>query len=428
MVADLKDIYHLFNPDKALLNDDLEKYYVEIDQNEDNINELQTRLELGLETREPIKLLFTGHRGSGKTTTLNRLVSRLDDRFFIVNYNVLELLDDTDITYVDVIFSIFAKMLEKAQKDDIKFGDNLNKRAERWSNSIIKTIIEDDSVHIGAGFNLPLYFINILGRMKSETTTRTEIRKEIEPRVSELINIINDTIAEIELGGKQVLIIIDNLEKIDPTKALSLFYCHAAQLTQPLCKIIYTFPISLKSSEKFMQIKINFSDDINHPNIKIHEKREPDHPDPVGRGFMKDIVSKRVSTDLFESDVLEYIIDMSGGLVREYIRIIRDAAVKAITKRKTSISMDVAIDVVNGLKNTYKAQLSDEDYIVLQEVCRTNDIKRDEKLVGLLHNLSVLEYKNGDIWCDLNPIVRSILDEKGLLPEYGQKQTDVESE
>lgn len=87
MAEDIKEIYHLFNPDKALSNEDLIKYYVEVDKNEENIGELKVRLELGLETREPIKLLFTGHRGSGKTTALNRLVTRLNDRFFIVNYN-----------------------------------------------------------------------------------------------------------------------------------------------------------------------------------------------------------------------------------------------------------------------------------------------------------------------------------------------------
>ena len=415
MAGDLSDIYHLFNPDAALINDDLEKYYVEIEQNEINIKELKIRLELGLETREPIKLLFTGHRGSGKTSTLNRLTSNLDDRFFVVDYNVLDLLDLNDITYVDVVFSILAKMLEKAKEDGVELGSRLNDRAERWGNSIIKTITQNNSVDVGIGVNLPLGFINLLGRMKSETGTKTEVRKQIEPRVSELISIINDTIAEIEKNEKQVLIIIDNLEKIDSEKALDLFYGHATQLTQPLCKIIYTFPISLKSSEKFMQIKINFSDVIIHPNIKIHERDGSEYQ--KGIGFMEEIVSKRTSTDIFEDDTLEYIIDMSGGVVREYIRIIRDSAIRALAKGKTSISKDIAVEVVNSLKNIYKAQLSDKDYEVLQDVCRTKDIKRDEQLVGLLHNLSVLEYKNADSWCDLNPIVRSILDEKGFLPD-----------
>ena len=415
MAENIRDIYHLFNPDKVLLNDELKNYYVEIDQNETNIRNLQVRLELGLETREPIKLLFTGHRGSGKTTTLNRLVSNLDDRFFIVHYNVFDLLDYNDVNYTDVLFSILTKMLEKAEKEKIDLGKTLLKRVNNWGSSIIESKTQEKGMEGGAGIKIHLYLLEIMGRMKNENITKKEVRKEIEPRVSELIGIINDTISEIEKTGEQVLIIIDNLEKIDPTKAQHLFYDHATQLTQPLCKIIYTFPISLKSSDKFMQIKINFSDVFVHPNIKINERVGPDYPYLKGRNFMKEIVSKRVSLDMFEPDAIEYIIDMSGGVVREFIRIIRDSAVRAITRKKDLIDKDIAVEVVNGLKNIYQAQLSDEDYQVLQEVHQTKDIKRDEQLVGLLHNLSVLEYKNDRSWCDLNPIVRAILEEKNLL-------------
>lgn len=415
MTENIRDIYHLFNPDEVLLNGDLKKYYVEIEPNEINIMDLKNRLELGLERREPIKLLFTGHRGSGKTTTLNRLVSNLDDRFFIVHYNVFELLDQNDVNYSDVLFSILTKMLEKVETKEIDLGKPLLERVNNWGSSIIKSKTKKKEVEGGTGFKIHLYLLEIMGRMKSETTTKVETRKEIEPRVSELVSIINDTISEIEKTGEQVLIIIDNLEKIYSKKALHLFYHHGTQLTQPHCKIIYTFPISLKSSNDFMQIKINFSDVFIHPNIKIHERDGPEHPYTKGREFMKEIVSKRVSLDMFEPDALEYIIDMSGGVVREFIRIIRDSAVRAITRKKDLIDKDIAVEVVNGLKNIYQAQLSDEDYKVLKEVHQTKDIKRDEQLVGLLHNLSVLEYRNGQSWCDLNPIVRAILDEKNLL-------------
>jgi len=416
MAENIRDIYHLFNPDEVLLNNELEKYYVEIDQNEINIKDLQIRLELGLVTREPIKLLFTGHLGSGKTTALNRLVSNLDDGFFIVHYNVFDLLDYNDVYYSDVLFSILTKMLEKAENDKIGLGQTLLNRVNNWGSSIIKSEIREESVGGGVGLKISiLNLLEILGRMKSENSTKKEVRKEIEPRVSELISIINDTVSEIEKTDEQVLIIIDNLEKIDPTKALDLFYNHGTQLTQPLCKIIYTFPISLKISDKFTLIKNNFSKVSNHPNIKINEREGPGHPYPRGREFMKEIVSKRVSLDLFEPDALEYIIDMSGGVVREFIRIIRDSAVRAITRKKDLIDKNIAVEVVNGLKNIYQAQLSDEDYQILMEVHQTKDIKRDELLVGLLHNLSVLEYRNERSWCDLNPIVRAILDEKNML-------------
>ena len=420
MAGDLKEIYHLFNPNKALQNDDLENYYVEIDQNETNIEELKTRLELSLETHEPIKLLFTGHRGSGKTTALNRLVSYLnremEDKFFIVHFSVLDLLDNNDINYTDVLFSILTKIMEKCQ-EECDISSSLVERTKKWGKSITKTEVSEDKVETGAGFNLSAYFVELLARMKSETTTRKEIREEIQPRVSELINLINDIIVEIERSERQVLVIIDNIEKCDSEKALNLFYYHSTQLTQPMCKIIYTFPISLRSSEKFTQIKMNFSDDIIYPNIKVREKDESIAQEPAGRTFMKQIVTKRVSLDLFTPEALEYIIDMSGGVIREYIRIIRDSAVRAITRKKTLIDKDIVVEVINGLKNSYQAQLSDEDYEVLLKIYESKEIKRDEKLVGLLHNLSVLEYKNGRSWCDLNPIVRSILEDKNLLPK-----------
>ncbi|MDR7664857.1 P-loop NTPase fold protein [Methanosarcina sp. Z-7115] len=419
MVGDLKEIYHLFNPNKALQNDDLENYYVEIDQNETNIEELKIRLELSLETYEPIKLLFTGHRGSGKTTALNRLVSYLNremgDKFFIVHFSVLDLLDNNDINYTDVLFSILTKIMEKCQ-EECDISSSLVERTKKWGKAITKTEICEDKLEGGAGFSLPFYFVELLARMKSETTTRQEIREEIQPRVSELINLINDIIAEIEISGRQVLVIIDNLEKCDYEKALNLFYCHSTQLTQPMCKIIYTFPISLRSSNKFTQIKMNFSENIIYPNIKVREKDE-NITETAGRAFMKQIVVKRVSLELFTPEALEYIIDMSGGVIREFIRIIRDSAVRAISRRKTLIDKDIAVEVINGLKNSYQAQLSDEDYEVLLGIYETKDIKRDERLVGLLHNLSVLEYKNGRSWCDINPIVRSILEEKNLLPK-----------
>jgi Cdc6-like AAA superfamily ATPase len=229
MAQELKDIYLLFNPDKPMLNDELIKYYVEIDQNETNINELKTRLEWGLDTREPIKLLFTGHRGSGKTTALKRLVTKLNERFFIVDYNAFDLLDNNDITYSDVLFSIITKILEKAKQDNIDLGKNLTKRAQIWGSSITRTTIADKGKEGGISVNIPLYFLEIFGKMKSETITREEIRKEIEPRVSELIGLIDDTVAEIEKTGKQVL---SKLSKMDfwisshcPRSFAPLHYC-----------------------------------------------------------------------------------------------------------------------------------------------------------------------------------------------------------
>ena len=412
MADNLRHIFHAFNPEKALNGEELQKYYVGFEENEKRIARLKTRLELCLETNEPMKLLFMGHRGSGKTTALNRLVSGLDGAFFIVSYDVIELLDPNDVKYTDVLLSALAKLTEKAVSENISLSEKLAARIEKWGRTLIRTNTETEEMGAGFGANIPFYFISLFARMKNESQTRYEVREEIKPRVSELINIINDTVNEIEKTGKQVLIIIDNLEKTEYENAMSIFVEHGTQITQPMCKIIYTFPIALRSCDRYSQIRINFSADIMYPSIKIHDK-EGNLTDEAlkNRKFMKDIFERRGDLKLIEKEALELAIDMSGGVLREYIRIIRDATLNAITFAKETIDMDCVNDVIKDLKNTYRSQLSDEDYKILAETAKNRCIRRDGDLVRLLHNLSVLEYANDENWCDVNPVVRLIMEE-----------------
>ena len=126
---------------------------------------------------------------------------------------------------------------------------------------------------------------------------------------------------------------------------------------------------------------------------------------------MENIFALRGDLKLIDEEALEYAIDMSGGVLREYIRIIRDAALNSITFGKELIDMDCVKEVIKDLKNTYRSQLSDEDYIILADITKHKSIKRDENLVRLLHNLSVLEYANDGNWCDVNPVVGLIMEE-----------------
>ena len=410
----LEDIYYLFDPKTSFGPDFFEKYYVEFESSESNINELKTRLELSLKNREPTKLLFTGHRGSGKTTALHRLISKLGDELFVVQYSAFDIMDINDISYVDVLLSMLSKMLEKIDEEALTLDQELIKRIKIWGSSIEKIESKINGASGGLEAKISLHFLTLMGKIKTETTSRTEIRKKIEPKVSELVTIINDVVAEIERKtDQQVLIIVDNLEKTDTDKAIEIFYIHGTQLAQPLCKIIYTFPISLKNSEKFVQITQNFDKICMHPNIKI--MHQDGSPYEEGEKILEEIVSKRAPLELIDGDALEYIIKMSGGVVRELIRIIRDSSIRAITKGKNTIDKEIAIAVVNDMKNLYRGQISKDDYDTLAEIYNSKELKRDDNLVRLLHNLSVLEYRNNTDWCDVNPIVKSLLEDKGLI-------------
>lgn len=78
----LEDVIFLFNPQRAL-DDEYLRFYV--DRGSPARQIMATLLRVNdLVRGQPIKLLFTGHSGSGKSTELNRLCQDLEQRCFVV--------------------------------------------------------------------------------------------------------------------------------------------------------------------------------------------------------------------------------------------------------------------------------------------------------------------------------------------------------
>ena len=81
--TDLRQALNFLDPERPLYAEDqLRDWFVA--RPASPIDDLAILLQ---ETDDPQKVLFTGHRGSGKTTELAKLSQRLRDRFFIVHYS-----------------------------------------------------------------------------------------------------------------------------------------------------------------------------------------------------------------------------------------------------------------------------------------------------------------------------------------------------
>ena len=64
------------------------------------------------------KFLFSGHRGSGKSTELNRLMAypEIQEKYFIVHYSVRDVLDPAGLEYTDLLLSIGAQIFIEARE------------------------------------------------------------------------------------------------------------------------------------------------------------------------------------------------------------------------------------------------------------------------------------------------------------------------
>ena len=113
--TDLRGALNVLDPERPLETDeDLRDLFVE--RPDSPIDELAMLLE---GTDRPQKILFTGHRGSGKSTELARLSQRLRDEFFIVRYSVKSVLNLFDLTHVDVVLSLALELIKQATAKEV---------------------------------------------------------------------------------------------------------------------------------------------------------------------------------------------------------------------------------------------------------------------------------------------------------------------
>ena len=166
-------------------------------------------------------------------------------------------------------------------------------------------------------------------RLKSEGEIREGIRARIRKYVPELISLINEVIYEVSVvTGKKILLIIDDLDKIQPLDAaLNIFREHVKSLVSFNCFAIYTAPISLLYDPASKHIG-QFLEVHYMPMFRVRSKDgTPEAPDSTDVNTLREIIYRRVHPDLLDENVVETAIDMTGGILRELIRVIRGCCV-----------------------------------------------------------------------------------------------------
>jgi len=405
---DLRKVYTNFDPISPLTPDKLEFY---VERKKGSFERMKWALTNDNEI--PPKYIFSGHRGSGKSTELSNLMvdKEILDKYFIVHYSVRDTLDIAGLDYTDLLVSIGSKIFDKAISHGIKQKKGVLDELQNWGSNIEKEIISGERIEIGTEAGLNVFFAKILSKLRSEYNTRKIIRENIEPRLSELINIINDlVIAEVEKQtNRKVLVAIDDLDKPDLTIARQLFYERQSSLILPRCAIIYTAPIALMYSSDGSQVKLGFADSFFLPNITVTKHDDNRSPNDEGQKVMSEFILKRMSIDLIDDDALEYGVKISGGLFREMANIIRMASANTYSRGGEKIQKQDIEKAESEIRNDFRRILEPQDYIALRRIYETRDLKELEKSSRLLHNLSVLEYQNDDNWCDVHPAVVPLL-------------------
>ena len=379
------------------------------------------------------QILFTGYRGCGKSTELNYLEKELEDHLLALNFSIQKELNALHLNYIEIFILLMEKLFKHAKDNDLKISNTYIELIKQWAGT--REIKEINDKYIGidiqagaegsAGIpGIFKFFTKLRANAKNSRSLKEVLTVNIEPRLSELIDLCNDLIAEIKKCNKSdILIIIEDIDKIPFADAKELFFNYISVLTDLKTNIIYTFPFALYHNPQFNTISSYFDMRMVLPMIKV--KQRDNNENAEGIAVMQEMVSRRMDLSLFESrDLLNELILMSGGVIRDLFRMIKDAARSAADEKITKRDITNAI---NYLKRDYANNIGDIDFdgqkysadsfykalvTLVRNPAKSIDNTNEELL--LLQNLSILGY-NGENWYDVHPVIRRILEERKKL-------------
>ncbi|BBC24154.1 P-loop NTPase fold protein [Pseudanabaena sp. ABRG5-3] len=366
--------------------------------------------------------LFAGHRGCGKSTLLYSFARQMEEHFFTVSFSIAELIEMQDINHITILFAITFKMMEKAEQENVKISKHKKQAFNDWFKKITRTGAFELKGYMSDGLSL---LDAIKSKLLAEQITREEIKIKFMQNLRDLIDTLNAIATEIKLATKsEILVIVDDLDKTDLAQINDIFHKNLKALLQTKFIVIYTVPISMIHD-------INLKTHVEHetgnhifvmPVLKLYpkgESRKSDgKPNAHALQVLKSVLMRRITPDLLESGIEEKIVLMSGGVLREAIKIAKLCCGLILIRLRKKLRnreniQDVRIDnyivdeAFDDIRNDMKITLSRRDRQILLQVYYNYapEDPKDQEFLDLLHNGVIIEYRNRQTWYDIHPLM-----------------------
>jgi len=413
--TNLADVLRYFDPKKPLTDHQLDDWFVE------RAGQARELLKISLTLQDELqKILFVGHRGSGKSTELNKLAEEIEDQYHVISFDTLNLTGRTNLEYEDLMLSISTQVMRSCIQEGLverPLSEPLVRRWEElrdWWHRVVAGLEFQPSpaeAEVKMQLNMLLGQVELGARQSS--IARDELKAQISRQMPELIRNLNWVISEAEENGKRLLIIIEGLDKIDLDSAASIFRDHAPTITAPKATMIYTFPVALRHSDHANTIRLSFSG--LHFLSNMATRQADGTENPQGVASLREVVLARMEPQLIESAALDLLVQANGGIPVWLVFLMRTAALYALARDTAAVQITVA-DAHNAIKDLRRdilLSLTRHDLDVLRARHADRQLTNDADEQRLLYNGSLIEYSNGELWCDAHPALWSILEQTG---------------
>ncbi len=370
--------------------------------------------------------LFTGQRGTGKSTELQRLKRRLEDLGAEVFYADLSefLLLTKEVEISDFLIAVAGAMSEQ-MKD--RYGGSPGDRSY-WDriSAFLQTKVEIKDL----GFKVA--GVDIKAALKDDPDFKRRVQEAARGHVAQLVRDAHDFLAEgVQYVREQrgdpeckVVLLIDSVERIRGVgseamavyeSVRNLFFGHAEHLKVPVLHMVYTIPpyLSVLAAGAGALMGGAVTRRLVSTHIFKDRSREPDR---AGLERLRTVIAKRYPDwkKIFEPAALDELALNSGGDLREFFRLIR----LCLPSVRDDAQLPLNVEAIKQANNAARGEMLPipEDHLGwLKRISQTHDtcLEKDADLPTLAHfldNRLVLNYRNGSDWYDVHPLLRDVVD------------------
>jgi hypothetical protein len=432
----LKDLFNAL-PDSATGGDQSLDHYVNraADPELDTVANLLQFIDWAPTSSETY--LFTGLRGAGKTTELNRLVRELREQGIAAYYcdaSIYLNLNDPLLSLPELLMAALAGLADAVRRDLGRdfLSDSIWQRTKRLLNSDVeikptaKLSMGGEGVEAEIEIEATLRenpdFRKELNKFAQASSTFYDEAQKFAEQVTELIRT--------KTNSRKVVLVVDSLERLSaPTGEESslfdslkqVFFNDPQRLRLPGFSVVYSAPPYLPAV--LPGVNSGFSQCVSLPNFKVMLRPEPGQEpqrNPDGIQLMVNILTQRFANwpQVLAPEVLRELAWLSGGNVRRYFSLVRGVARKAaLSKTALPIADLQAAPVQHAISEAAQPLqwLTAEDRRWLSRFAQDSqgaarhieDLNKDlPSIIRLFDHSLVLDYRNGEAWFQVPPLVR----------------------
>jgi len=371
-----------------------------------------------LDTDDCVHLAYAGHRGSGKTTELFRLMRHLDQSdTFCAYFDAHPELATGDLEYTDVLLYIAQKVLGKAA-EQVSLNEHVLRAVEEYFVEVTKITREEIRSEVAvkasatAEGGIPFLFkllASINARIGGSSTQARELRGSFQKRPDQLIETVNLLLEHVterlrSIGKTKVMLILDSLDRLQPDVIEKAVLQQARVFTQLKTNLILTVPLAaiyLPTGETLQSQGLKA---LVLPMIAVRDKAQSwaEH-NPAHVARLSELIRARIAADdvFADPDLVSEMVLLSGGSFRELFELVGEAALQADELPITREHIEIAARYV---WRAFKAPLRFEDRGLLAEIHRIKECDHRPDVFRLLFHRFALEY-NGVGWADVHPLI-----------------------